>query len=94
MDLSVEQLVSNILAGQTFRVTPIMITSDECKKWVRLRKNPDRFLPTVFDGDWANIDAHPEAGTHRAISVVLCNDGIGRAVIRSGKFLYAYPWIA
>lgn len=85
-------LIDSIEKGNGFSATEIEIPADEVRFWVRIVGNPIRFVPAVFVGNWADETKHPSSGKHRVISIVECED-VTRAVIREGKFLFAYPWI-
>ena len=76
-----------------FKVTEIILAGEDCDHWVRLKTDPQRFSPEIFDGDWAHIKQHPSAGKLRVISIITGNDGISRVIVRQGSNLYAYPWL-
>ena len=78
--------------GRPFRVTTIELTHAEARGWVWIMKNPQRFTPAVFAGEWADSRVHPSEGQHGVLSIV--SDGtVSRAVIRDGRRLCAYPWL-
>jgi hypothetical protein len=82
------------LYEQNEEFTPIEIKIDHGaeKIWVRFKIEPQRFLPKIFDGDWALTHLHPSVGVIRLVRVIKGVDGIFRVVGRQGRFLYAYPW--
>ena len=61
--------------------------------WVRLKIDPPRFLPSIFEGDWAILNKHPSAGSIRIIKSLTGTDGVSRLLARQGNHIYAYPWI-
>ena len=75
---------------------PLKVTISEVEQnlWVRFKIDPQRFLPTIFDGDWAHIKQHPELGEIRVVKVITGSDGITRAIARQGNKIYAYPWFS
>jgi len=75
-------------------VTPREIKIDQTTSllWVRFKVDPSRFVPTIFDGDWAFTQQHPTEGSAKLLRALEGSDGISRLIIRQGKYLYAYPW--
>jgi hypothetical protein len=78
--------------GKSFAAEEIILDADECRNWVRFKVEPSRFLPKIFDGEWANINQHPEPGKIRLLRVITGNDGISRIIARQGNKLFANPW--
>ena len=74
--------------AQEFEITPRM-----SEDWVQFRSDPQRFLPGIFDGNWARADKKPSAGMIKAVRVICGNDGVFRLIGRQGKNIYATPWI-
>ena len=60
--------------------------------WVRLKIDPKRFVPAIFDGEWALTKQHPSPGPIRVIKAITGSDGISRLLARQGTYIYAYPW--
>jgi len=60
--------------------------------WVRFKIDPKRFVPAIFDGEWALTKQHPSPGPIRVIKALTGNDGISRLIARQGNYIYAYPW--
>lgn len=60
---------------------------------VRFRGNPQRFVPRIFDGDWADRGKHPNPGSARVLRVMRGGDSVARAILRQGPHLYVYPMI-
>lgn len=79
--------------GEKFAVCVTEVDEGLAREWVRLRISPVRFIPTIFDGDWADVNQHPAPGEFKILCVVTGNDGVSRAITRQGRYLYAYPWI-
>ena len=70
----------------------IPITLSTAESWVRFKIDPKRFLPSIFEGDWAFTQQHPNPGFVRLVRAMTGTDGITRLIARQGKYIYAYPW--
>jgi hypothetical protein len=81
-------------AGESFKVTEVMLTEADCQEMVAIRGNPSRFHPSLFEGDWAKASDHPTPGAIRILRVMAGRDGITRVIGRQGNTLYAFPWLA
>jgi hypothetical protein len=80
--------------GKPFQPVELAITDEDCEIWVRFKTDPQRFLPKIFDGEWAHTHQHPKLGSIRVIKVITGNDEISRAIGRQGNQIFAYPWFA
>lgn len=89
---AIQALISDHEAGHPFSAHELNVISQDQEVWVRFRSNPQRFLPKIFDGDWANIKQHPAPGPIRIVRVMTGTDGISRVIGRQGNNLYASPW--
>ncbi len=87
-----DAIISDHDKGKPFTAVGITLREDECAVWVRFKVEPNRFLPKVFDGEWAHTNLHPKEGDIRLIRVMKGNDGITRIIARQGRHLFAYPW--
>ena len=87
-------LISAHLGGSPFTAQEIPIAEGEADAWVRVKVNPQRFLPKIFDGNWAYPDQHPKIGIIRVLRVMTGSDEITRVIGRQGDKIYASPWIA
>lgn len=87
-------LISDHEEQRPFTAHEVTITAVDCDLWVRFRANPERFLPRIFEGDWANTQQHPEPGNMRIIRVMTGTDSITRVIARQGSKLYAFPWLS
>lgn len=94
MSTDVSEVLKRHETGAPFAVVTISIESQDVIQWVRLRSNPTQFTASVFEGDWALADRHPEPGEVRVLRVIEGPDGVSRAIIRQGRHLYAWPWIS
>jgi hypothetical protein len=88
-----DKILKDHLAGVPFSAQEIVLSSEDCKLWVQFKVEPQRFLPKVFDGDWAMTQKNPSAGSIRIIRIITGNDEVTRAIARQGNKIYAYPWI-
>jgi hypothetical protein len=80
-------------AGGAFSVTEVNLAAPDCYALVALHRNPPRFHPGIFGGDWAKPSSHPAPGTIRILRVMTGQDGVTRVIGRQGDSLYAYPWL-
>ncbi len=95
MSLSgLNSLIKDHELGRPFKAAEILIRDEDCPSWVKFRIEPQRFLPSNFDGDWANTKIHPIGGKMRLIRIVTGNDGVSRVIGRQGSSLFAYPWFS
>ena len=91
---AVRVLISSHEAGHPFTAHELSVGDDEKEIWVRFKTNPQRFLPKVFEGDWAHTKQHPNIGVIRVVRVMTGADGITRVIGRQGNNLYASPWFS
>ena len=79
--------------GLPFTAHDFNVTAESKDLWVKFISNPQRFLPAIFDGEWAFPKKHPENGPLRIVRIITGNDGVSRVIGRQAAGLYAYPWI-
>jgi hypothetical protein len=91
---AIESLISDHEAGRPFTAHELDVTSEVREYWVRFVTNPQRFLPKIFDGNWAHTQQHPEVGPIRVVRVMTGTDGVTRVIARQGINLYASPWLS
>ena len=89
----VEELIKTFVKTGKFTAHEIVLSPKITEAWVRFRVDPNRFLPQIFDGDWARPNKHPEAASIRLLRIIAGNDGVYRLIGRQGTFVYATPWI-
>ena len=87
-------LIKDHQEGKAFTAEGITLLETDLKFWVRFKVEPQRFLPKIFEGDWAFTQKNPEIGPIRIVRIITGTDGISRVIARQGKYIYAYPWIA
>lgn len=88
----VDGLIRRWLKNGEFSLTELQIQSGEVSEWVRILRDPNRFQPSLFSGEWAVRSSHPAPGEFRILRIMTGIDGVTRAIARQGKYLYAYPW--
>jgi hypothetical protein len=78
----------------TRRFVPFEMTMQGCmaSRLVQLRGNPERFLPKIFEDDWAIPNSHPSPGVIRFLRIVLGPDGIYRLIGRQATKLFVYQF--
>lgn len=91
---AVLSLISDHEAGRPFSAHELDVGSKDQEIWVRFKTDPQRFLPKIFDGDWAHTKQHPEIGVIRVVRVLTGTDGITRVIARQGNNLFASPWLS
>jgi hypothetical protein len=89
----IDQLIKIFVETGKFTAQEFIISAKVAEEWVQFRSNPQRFLPKIFDGDWAKPDRKPEAGVIKLVRIMCGNDGVYRMIGRQGAFIYATPWI-
>ena len=72
----------------------VVLSNELAKDWVQMRIDPQRFIPAIFDGDWARPDKHPQPGKIKLLRVISGNDGVTRIIGRQEKNIFVTPWIA
>ena len=90
----VKQFIKDFETTGKFTAQEIILTEEMTKQWVRFQRDPQRFLPKIFDGNWARPDHHPDSGNIKLLRIVQGNDGISRLIGRQADFIFATPWIA
>lgn len=91
---AVQVLIANHKAGKPFTAHELPTGDNDREIWVRFKINPQRFLPGIFEGDWAHTKQHPVEGTLRVVRVMTGTDGITRVIARQGNNLFASPWLS
>lgn len=89
----IRDLIETYVHTGKFSVQEFIIAPENVSEWVKIRGNPDRFLPKLFDGDWADLNQSPKPGPIKLIRIIPGNDGVHRLIGRQGKNLYAAPWL-
>jgi hypothetical protein len=89
-----DKLIKDHEAGLPFTAQEVQLTETDCKLWVQFKTEPQRFIPKIFDGEWALTQKNPSGGVIRVIRVITGTDGISRTIGRQGNKVYAYPWFA
>jgi len=88
-----DELIKNHTMGVALVPLSFEIRDIDSQMWVRLKIDPQRFLPSIFEGDWTMLNKHPSPGSIRIIKSLTGTDGISRLLARQGNHIYAYPWI-
>ena len=86
-------LIKTWLKTGDFSLTEVSLERNEVNEWVRILRDPNRFQPSLFSGEWAVRNSHPTVGEIRILRVMTGTDAVTRAIARQGKYLYAYPWL-
>lgn len=92
--LVVKQILKEYEETGKFTAQEIYLNEDMTKLWVQFCSDPQRFLPKIFDGNWARPDRHPMVGSIKLLRIVQGNDGINRLIGRQADSIFATPWIA
>jgi len=87
------ELIDTYITTGKFTAQEIRISEKRAEDWVQFRTNPQRFLPGIFDGDWARADKKPTSGVIKVVRVICGNDGVFRLIGRQGNSIFATPWI-
>jgi hypothetical protein len=89
----IEDLIKIFIETGKFSAQDVMLTTKTKEDWVQFRIDPQRFLPKIFDGDWARADKKPSVGPIRLVRIMVGNDGVHRVIGRQQTSIYATPWI-
>ena len=84
-------LIQKYLDEDQFTVVTGVLDEDTRGRFVRLKKDPQRFLPDIFSGSWSMPSSHPTGQPIRFLRVMTGQDGVTRIIGRQGKYLYAFP---
>ena len=87
-----DKILTEYTEGENFSPAEFEVSAQSCESWVRFKSDPQRFVPKIFDGDWAYTQQHPQPGKLRIVRIMTGTDGISRAIARQGNKIYAYPW--
>jgi hypothetical protein len=87
------ELIELFLKEGKFTPKEIKLGKEECINWVRLKNDPQKFDPKIFEGDWCFSTNHPADGSLRLLRIITASDGVTRIVARQNKYLYAFPLI-
>jgi len=89
----IDDLIKSFIETGKFSAQEILLNAQTKEEWVQFRVDPQRFLPKIFDGDWARADKKPLVGPIRLVRIMVGNDGVHRVIGRQEKLIYATPWI-
>ena len=87
------KIIKDFIDGEHFMPKEIKLDPEDANKWVRLKNEPQKFEPKIFDGEWAIPNLHPVEGNIRALRIVTSEDGVTRIIGRQKKYLFVYPWL-
>ena len=88
----VKKLISDFESTGKFTVQEVNLTPTEVGEWVEFVVDPKRFVPSIFEGNWARLDRHPRAGAIRLLRIVSGHDQISRVIGRQENRIFAFPW--
>ncbi len=73
------------------RISPqtVMLDAQTAGKFVAVRKDPRRFVPEVFEGNWADEASHPIPGSMQLLAAVICDNDLVQVLGRQHGTLYA-----
>jgi hypothetical protein len=89
----IRELIEAHDLGRPFTVVELELDEALLAKFVRIRRNPQVFRPSLFTGDWADTGSHPVVGPIRVLRVMRGKDRVTRVIGRQGANLYATPWL-
>ncbi len=56
--------------GAGFRAEDIILDAEAAFEFDKMLKNPPRFTPSVFQGNWGNVEKHPSPGEAKFLARV------------------------
>jgi len=89
----IDGLIQTFVTTGKFKAQEIELSSGMTEEWVQFRSNPQRFLPKIFEGDWAWPNRRPQPGPIRLVRILAGTDGVHRLIGRQGSAIFATPWI-
>ncbi len=90
----INQLVNEFENTGKFTAQEVNLTQEMTLVWVQFKVDPQRFLPQIFDGNWARPERHPLPGKIKLLRIIKGKDGISRIIGRQANNIFASPWIA
>jgi hypothetical protein len=91
---TISQILKDFEATGKFAAQEMNLTEEMTLVWVQFKTDPQRFLPQIFDGNWARPERHPVPGNIKLLRIIKGKDGISRAIGRQSNNIFATPWIA
>jgi hypothetical protein len=89
VSLELDEILDECRAGRLFRARLLVLDKAGAKQFQRMRQNPTRFTPKIFEGDWSDPSTTADASEIRLLAAVKCPDHTVRLVGRQGRELYA-----
>lgn len=90
----INQLLNEFENTGKFTAQEVNLTQEMTLEWVQFKVDPQRFLPQIFDGNWARPERHPLPGNIKLLRIIKGKDGISRIIGRQANNIFASPWIA
>lgn len=90
--VGLDAAIASYLSTREFRPVELTVDDEDRRLLARMKVNPQRFIPRIFEGDWGDPARHPEVGPARLLRIIEGSDGVVRAIVRQGRSLYAYPF--
>ena len=90
----INQLLNEFENTGKFTAQEVNLTQEMTLEWVQFKVDPQRFLPQIFDGNWARPERHPLPGNIKLLRIIKGKDGISRIIGRQANNIFAIPWIA
>ena len=91
---TISQIIKDFETTGKFAAQEMHLTEEMTIVWVQFKTDPQRFLPQIFDGNWARPERHPVPGNIKLLRIIKGNDGISRIIGRQSNNIFATPWIA
>lgn len=88
-----DRIIEQFDAEGTFHPLTLEVDEASLDQLVKLRGNPQKFVPSLFDGTWFETGARAEVGPARLLRILTGRDGVSRAILRQGRALWIYPLV-
>jgi hypothetical protein len=89
MSLDLDELAELARQGKRFQPVAVHLDDETAKRFQRMRQDPRRFVPEVFENTWADSERVAEADEMRLLAAVVCVSDVVYVVGRQGGDLFA-----
>ena len=90
---NLDELLQAYKENLHFTALSVDLEEKNLNLWVNIKLDPNRFVPEIFNGEWANPKVHPNSGQLKLLKIQPDCDGFLRIIARQDKKLFAYPWL-
>jgi hypothetical protein len=85
----IKEIVKSARMRKVFRPTMVVLDGNTAGRFVAMRTDPKRFMPKIFEGEWAINDDVARPDAMQLLATVVCPDESVRIVGRQDGRLFA-----